>query len=244
MKRILLVKNNSEQQYSLDNYLKSNGYSITNANDYSQAVFSLMNSDFNAVICDCFISEEIGSGKTDLGKNLVKQIFKLDKDDERTRKSLKSLKKHFDLENPYTEKYFRFLISTTEIEEILEDRVIKSFIQISKNLGKEILNKITKRASNSQYIKRFESKDTYSVFLKEIEKSENNQPLGLQIARISQELELPVVLMLSRNYSPLIKKSLEDYTREKNLMLISYKKNSCSNDYLWKEAFEKLKEYN
>ncbi|MDO8642769.1 MAG: response regulator [Candidatus Woesearchaeota archaeon] len=98
MTRILLVEDNEQYAQAAEHYLTSKGTAVVRAKDYSEAIARLSGSspDLDRVITDCFFPEITGSGKTDLGKEVVNRIA--NPDDVR------------DDYKPYTESYRRNLI--------------------------------------------------------------------------------------------------------------------------------------
>jgi CheY-like chemotaxis protein len=221
MSNILLVENSVRNAILIDRYLTSRNNKIDIAIDYFQAENKLEKYSFDATLINCFIPEITGSGRINLGKKLVDKMARLDTNENRMIKSLELFGKYISLEDPDIRKYTRFLIGTSEEEDISQNFVFKELEKLSI-LGKKDTTIIAENVLREIYRSNSAPNpdNFYEELIREIEKSEMNQPLGLLIAEKSEKLKLPFILNILNYSNKIILNSPKKYINDKKWNLL------------------------
>lgn len=242
MSKILLVEDNPRYASSAEQYLASRNQAVALARDYSQAMDSLRNPDFNGVISDCFFPETTGSGNIVLGRELVGRMAKSDSRERKIVEGLEVLGQYLDLEDPDMRKYARFFIGNSQEKDISQSPVVRAIEQVSM-LGKEATTMIAKNTLGMTYREDQAPKDYHGALMKAMEESEANQPLGLLVAEKSDELGLPLILATSTYHHDILTQPVQDYASSKGWKLVDCgpnREDDKASPEFWERAFGEL----
>jgi len=217
MSRILLVEDNPRYASSAEQYLASRNQAVTLARDYSQAIDSLTNPEFDGVITDCFFPEITGSGKTDNGKELVRRMANSDSHERKIVEGLEILGQYVDLEDPDVKKYGRFAADVYGSD---SSPTFKAVEMVFKTGGKPLATHAFKESFKLIYRENKAPKDYYGALMKAIEESEANQPLGILVAEKAAEISLPFVLATSTYHHDILTQPIQNYASSKGWRLV------------------------
>ena len=213
-RRILLVEDNPDFSKTAKKCLQERAYEVRHAQDYVQANAILLAQDtsgFSGVISDCFFPEETGSGKRSLGLALVDKMLATDESGKRIEDYEKAFEKIMDLDDELR-TYVR-IVGSHSSEDPKNNPIFKAAStasRVSREVG-AIVTKNTLAMVCKEEASRF--KDHYKALRDAIEKDESNQPLGIAVAELADELKLPVVLATSTNHHDSLTQPIQNYTR-------------------------------
>ncbi len=239
MSKILLVEDNPKYAGAASKYLRSTGNSVTLATDYSEAMSKLRNPKFDGVIIDCFFPETAGSGKIELGKELVRKICKYGSLES---KMIESFGEYVDLEDPEMRKYVLSFVKS-EVNEASSNPIIAALKRSSSVLGKEATTTIAKNSLRLFYNERSAPVDYYTSLMKAMEESEANQPLGVLVAEKADELDLPLILATSTYHHDVLTQPVHDYAIDKKWRLVDCnegEEHSKASPEFWQRACNEL----
>lgn len=220
MTKILLVEDVERYRKAAEECLSSNIDTIISARDYSEAInqLNLHGSGLDAVVTDCFFPELTGSGKRDLGKELVGKMAKSDPHERRIVEGLGAIGQYVNLEDSDMRKYARFLIGISQ-GDISKNMIFRSIERVGM-LGKAAATHIAKNSLGLIYREKGITPDHYGALTSAIELSEANQPLGLLVAEKAEKLGLPLVLATSTYHHDILTQPIQDYASRNGWALI------------------------
>ena len=218
MARILLVEDNERFAGAAEEYLSSREHAVTLARDYAQAIDGLTVPNYSGIITDCFFPEITGSGKTDLGIELVDRMAQSDPHESKMRKGLEALGQYVDLEDPDALKYAKLYLSG--IGGDISDSPIFGALRAVAGMDKGLATHTFKQIYEMMYREERTPKDYYGALVKAIGESEANQPLGLLVAEMATELDIPVVLATSTFHHDILTQPVQDYAARNGWALV------------------------
>lgn len=250
--RILLVEDNLSYSKAATMAL-SDRAQISNANDYETGL-SLLTSDpkWDGVITDCFFPEKTGSGKRELGREV---IARLTPETQIESAIVAELAKYVNLTEELEPLVRRYAIAETndnprvDPEKLPPPRAIAKVSGVlveamGDKLGKEAATKILTNTFSMAYARDNPNARHYGIALRSaLEKDEANQPLGVLIAEKATGLGLPVVLATSTYHHDHVTQPIQNEAGRRGWTLVDCAQNKPdekATPQFWERVFSAL----
>lgn len=249
MEKILIVEDNESYRKAAEEHFDSLNHNVDFATDYDSAM-NLISNEYSCALVDCFFPKKTGSNNIGLGKDLIKKMLVLDPVEGKARKIISEFDKYVNINDETLGPMIKAF--AYENQEGTENPIFKAIERVGSSLGKEVATKIATNSlsliytpshlANSNKNKR---PDYYGELERALEKSENNQPLGILIGEKIKDIGIPFVFVTSTHHHDTLTQPVCDYISRNKLGSVidcsPGKENEKATPEFWKRAFNYFK---
>lgn len=241
---LLLVEDNPSYIAGCKAYFSGiNNISLSIAEDYDSAIKGLSNKSYNGALIDCFFPRVKGSNDKTLGEFVIERLISEDKSAQKMDKYEEALKDYLDLNNPKLRRYARLLGSMSDKdnpEEYILYRAIKQIGLLDKNLSSFIIE----NNLNTIFKREYENfKDYFTALRTGLESDESNQALGILVAEMCYNKNIPFVLATSTHHHDEMTQPIQNYCSKRSWRLLDCSPDNPgekSSKEFWKSAYEEI----
>jgi len=247
-KKIMIIEDNKAYSDAAKQYFSTvENVETVFGKDYDQAmnILTEYKGKLDGALIDCFFPKQTGSGDRSLGQSLIEKMINSNEGEKKRRDSLEKLGKLINLDSDLELKgYVKNMFYSFEHYGGNSEEVINSLEHVSKACGKDAATKIAKNSLGVAYSKSDQSfSDYYGELEDAIQKSEDNQPLGLLVAHEVEKMNLPFMLVTSKYHHNHLAEPVFAYACKKGWRIAEcYKSDKKGTPEFWKGAFDQLKE--
>jgi hypothetical protein len=217
IKDILLVEDNEEFYKAAKIGVP---FHIERARDYAQAqeIIAQRASKLEGALVDCFFPEQTGTGKRDLGMQVIQRIAShYPRPSEQAREVIDEVSKYAEMDPELRTLLTRYIFARGGPSkfDIRTDTVILSIEKVSLT-GKYLAAHIAKNTLRPLFGDgttgaQSAPKDHFGDLVTALEKDEANAPLGVAVADLLTEKRVPLVLVTSTNHHDSLTQPIQDY---------------------------------
>jgi hypothetical protein len=207
-------------------------------------------SNLSGVITDCFFPEKTGSGKRDLGRQVIQKIAgHYTRPAEAARETIDEIARYVDIDDELRGQIIGF-VQLNKSTNFRQDPLLKSIAKLGNVLPRSRATHIIRNAfrmiygNNGSLGRQLGNvRDFYGDMMSALERDEHNQPLGILVAERARDLGLPRVIATSTYHHDSLTQPVQDYCGKIPCQLIDCAKDQPeqkATPEFWIRAFESL----
>jgi len=250
-KRILVAEDNPDFIHGAKTFFSGRqGIVPVYAGDFEEVQYLLHHDSYSGALVDCFFPAKTGSGNRDLGRQVIEQIAgHYPRPTTTARAVLDEVAKYADMDDELTRIVTRFALDGHNGRDITHDPVMGAIARVGSVLPKPQVTQIIRNTLGLMYgddkSRRFDRtpKDYYGDLLAALEKDEHNQPLGIKVAEILSERQIPFTLVTSTFHHDSLTQPIQDYAGKRGWSLVDCSQNKPqekATPEFWLRAFDTL----
>lgn len=260
-RRILLVEDNSDYFMAALGEADRRGIALDYVPDYACAArllegVALGERDLHGALVDCFFPEETGTGKRDLGRQVVERIAgHYPRPGEQAKEVLDRFREIIEVDEELEKYLTRWALAAHGVNlqgGLDTNPTFRAVERVGRVLGREAGAHIAKNSfgmiyrdgsSAAREAAKNQPRDYYGDLMAAIEADPSNQPLGVEVAERLDEKGIPFVLATSTYHHDSLTQPICDYASKRGWSVLDCgldRPEEKATPEFWRQAYNEL----